>query len=49
MKNTPEVGLERLRSWNCHDIPAQKSVIAKTIRVDLPDDPETDVTSIKQS
>jgi hypothetical protein len=36
------VGLERLRSWNCHDVPAQKSVRSETIRVHLPDDLGTD-------
>jgi hypothetical protein len=41
------VGLERLRSWNCHghDAPVQISVKAETIRVHLPDDLGTDVLS----
>jgi len=46
-KNMPEVGLERLRSWNCHDISAQKSVKTETITYDLLDDPGTDFTSVK--
>jgi hypothetical protein len=41
-KNIPEVGLERVKSWNCHDIPVPKSVRAETNRGDLPDGLGTD-------
>jgi hypothetical protein len=47
-KNIPEVGLERLRSWNCHDISVQELVQAELIRLHLPDDLWTDFFYLSQ-